>query len=94
MTENSATVTASSDTPDPQTFCNCVYEMANVLQVPSTDENMYYFASKTYAAGVDALVTLKVKDDKITVTVNCEKMVIGSMLVKDLKAALAKVWFQ
>ncbi len=92
MTENTGSVEMCSTDVDAATLCNRVYDVANVLQVASSLPATYHFASKTSATGVDTLITLKMKDNnKVNITVNCEKMVIGSMLVKDLKISLAKV---
>ena len=90
MNENQGSVTLSPESSSSQAICGAVYEVANVLQVPVTQDDVYRFSSKTAAAGVDALITVKVSDSKANITVNCEKMVIGSMLVKDLKRSLGK----
>ena len=47
--------------------------------------------AKTASGRADTLITVKVTDSKAKVTVNCEKMVICSMLLKDLKTSLLKV---
>lgn len=90
MNENQGSSPVSADRNNSQSICNAIYEVANVLQVPVTQENVYRFASKTAASGADTLVTVKMTGDKASITVNCEKMVIGSMLVKDIKRSLGK----
>ena len=101
MNENSGTVELPPENTAPQAVCGRVYETANVLQVQSSTDGVFLFASKTCSSRMDALITVKVTETKVTegkvteakatVTVNSEKMVIGSMLVKDLKAALLRV---
>ena len=91
MTENSATVDIPNKNNNAKAICNCVYEVANVLPVQASDENVYRFAGKTSSGGTDTLITVKVTESKAKVTVNCEKMVICSMLLKDLKTSLSKV---
>ncbi len=94
MTENSATLDIPSENNNAKSLCNCVYEVANVLQVQTSEENTYRFSGKTASGGADTLITLKVNDSKVKLTVNCEKMVICSMLLKDLKTSLAKAWWK
>ena len=88
MTENSASVSLT-DT-DAQTIGKAVQSAANVLQVPSSDAHAYYFAGKTVSNGTDLLISVKVNEGKkqAKLTVNCEKMVIGSMLLRDIKQNL------
>lgn len=89
MTESEATIDLPMNQANPQSICRAVVEVANVIQVPTTEENVYRFASKTVSNGVDALIQVVVKDKcKAKVKVNCEKMVIGNMLLKDLKKTL------
>ena len=91
MNENTGSVNIPEDNNNAQDICNRVYEVANVVQVPSAEDSVYRFSSKTVSTGADTLVTLKVSNGKAQITVNCERMVIGSMLVKDLKTTLSKV---
>ena len=91
MTENSTTVDLPNENNNAEAVCNCVYEVSNVLQVQTSEENVYRFAGKTASGGADTLITVKVTGSKAKVTVNCEKMVICSMLLKDLKTSLLKM---
>ena len=91
MNENTGTVDLPDVNLEPKSLCNKIYETANVLQVGGSEENRYRFAGKTIVSGSDVLVTVKIGDDnKAKITVNCDKMVIGSMLMKDLKTNLVK----
>lgn len=89
MTESETTIDLPMNQANPQAICQAVVEVANVIQVPTTEENIYRFASKTVSNCVDALIQVTVMDKcKAKVKVNCEKMVIGNMLLKDLKKSL------
>lgn len=68
-----------------------VLAVANVLLI-SADNNIYRFASKTVSSGADTLVSVRLVDNRAYLTVNCEKMVIGSMLLKDIKRSLSGEW--
>ena len=87
MTENTCKVTLEEDKTDMKSIINCVHRVANVLLVPSTDDNAFRFSAQTMATGTLVLVSVIVKELLAKLTVNCEKMVIGTMLMKDLKAA-------
>lgn len=91
MNENTGTVELPESSRDAQDICNTVYGVCNVAQVPSSQANVYTFAGRTISSGSDALVSVAMaSESKAKVTVNCDKMVIGSMLLKDLKSELVK----
>lgn len=57
------------------------------------DKNTWFvrFAGQSMSSKSLVLLTIKVLDNaKANVTVNCEKIVIGSMLLKEVKTALGK----
>lgn len=91
MNESAGSVILPSSNLVPQTICNRVYDTANVLLVPSSEDHLYLFAAKTISSDSDVLISVRVTDGKANIRLNCEKLVIGSMLIKDLKAALGKV---
>ena len=64
-----------------------VYQTANVLQVPSIDSGLLRFAGLTHSNKYVILLTIE-KGGKIIV--NCEKMVMSSMLLKEIKTALTQ----
>ncbi|XP_031419774.1 AP-3 complex subunit beta-2 isoform X1 [Clupea harengus] len=72
------------------TIVQRVTSAANVSRVPCGSDKECRFAGKTMTSGSLVLVTVVTKADEGTVqlTVNCEKMVIGTMLVKDILQAL------
>jgi AP-3 complex subunit beta len=92
MNENTATFPLPGANASPQALVTRVYETANVLLVPSsTPDRLHLFAARSVANDTDVLVEIRVHEGQATVKVNCDKIVIGSMLLKDLKAALVKV---
>ncbi|GFO30668.1 Ap-3 complex subunit beta [Plakobranchus ocellatus] len=88
MNENKETVAIAENNSSPEGLCLCVRSVANLLQVPSSQSDVYLFAAQTLATSTLVLVSIKVQGKSSKVTVNCEKMVIGTMLMKDLKKAL------
>ncbi|NXD63330.1 AP3B2 protein, partial [Eolophus roseicapillus] len=68
-----------------------VTSTANVGRVPCGANNEYRFAAKTMTSGSLVLITLEQQEGAAAqLTVNSEKMVIGTMLVKDIIQALAQ----
>lgn len=90
MNENSASIALSEEAATPPAICTFVLTAGNLLQVPSSDENVFKFSAKTLASGTLVLVTVKLANKKAKVTVNSEKMVIGTMLLKDIQKATEK----
>lgn len=88
MNENKETVAITEAKTSPEGICRCVRTVGNLLQVPSSEPDVYLFAAQTLASSTLVLVSVKVQGKSSKVTVNCEKMVIGTMLLKDLKRAL------
>uniref|UniRef100_A0A663M6X2 AP-3 complex subunit beta n=1 Tax=Athene cunicularia TaxID=194338 RepID=A0A663M6X2_ATHCN len=68
-----------------------VTSAANVGRVPCGADNEYRFAAKTVTSGSLVLITLERREGAAAqLIVNSEKMVIGTMLVKDIVQALAQ----
>jgi len=65
-----------------------ITKVANLGQVPSSEEHTLLYAAHTLSTKCDVLLKVKHTDSNVTLSVNSEKIVIGSMLVKDLKTAL------
>ncbi|CAL8356926.1 unnamed protein product [Lota lota] len=64
---------------------------ANLSRVPCGSDKECRFAGRTVTSGSLVLVTVATKEDGPSqLTVNCEKMVIGTMLVKDILLALTQ----
>ncbi|KAL6474623.1 hypothetical protein MHYP_G00181840 [Metynnis hypsauchen] len=68
-----------------------VTSTANLSRVPCGSDKESRFAGKTVSSGSLVLVTVTRKEGAgALLTVNCEKMVIGTMLVKDILQALTQ----
>ena len=72
-----------------------VFEVANVAQVPSSDQEgsggiLLKFAGRTTAGKNFVLIAMKVCPNslKASLTVNCEKIVVGSLLAKSIRQAI------
>uniref|UniRef100_A0A8C2KB78 AP-3 complex subunit beta n=1 Tax=Cyprinus carpio TaxID=7962 RepID=A0A8C2KB78_CYPCA len=64
---------------------------ANLSRVPCGSEKECRFAGKTVSSGCLVLVTVPTKEGGgAQLTVNCEKMLIGTLLVKDIMQALSQ----
>lgn len=93
MNENTGTIDLSDGHSDGKALVQYVYEAANVMQVPNNNQesNVLRFAGQTLSSKCLVLVAVQVlSNGKASITVNCEKIIIGSMLIKELKEALAK----
>ena len=95
MNENQDTFAIPSTNKAEKALLARVGEAANVQIVPASEPSKlsYCFAAKTISSATLVLVQVKLTEDadQARLKVNCEKMVIGSMLVKELKKALTKV---
>ncbi|XP_015673933.1 AP-3 complex subunit beta-2 isoform X1 [Protobothrops mucrosquamatus] len=64
---------------------------ANVSRVPCGSDKEYRFAAKTVSGGCLILITLEKRpDNSAQLTINSEKMLIGTMLVKDIIHSLTQ----
>ncbi|KAF2880489.1 hypothetical protein ILUMI_25696 [Ignelater luminosus] len=62
-----------------------VFRAANVAVCPSTKQNTLRFAGQSLTSSSLILITTVIKEEQVAITVNCEKMIIGSMLLNELK---------
>lgn len=90
MNETSDKVGCHSSANDVEHIKSTVLQRANFCFIDSSKSTNLHFAALTLSSQVPALLTIKLMDGGVKITVNCEKMVIGSMLVKDIKEALGK----
>uniref|UniRef100_A0A672HS11 AP-3 complex subunit beta n=1 Tax=Salarias fasciatus TaxID=181472 RepID=A0A672HS11_SALFA len=89
MNETSATVTATSASS--QNINKQVLSVANVGVVSSSQSNVSRFAGRTVSSGALVLVSLELRESPTALlTINTEKSVMASMLLRDLKQALAQ----
>ncbi|KAM3874174.1 AP-3 complex subunit beta-1 [Diretmus argenteus] len=90
MNETSATIAMATENTTSQALSNQVLSMANVGVVSSGQNNIHRFAGRTVSSGAPVLVSVELKDSSAALlTINTEKSVMASMLLRDLKQALA-----
>nr|XP_019937827.1 PREDICTED: AP-3 complex subunit beta-1 [Paralichthys olivaceus] len=90
MNETSETITMATANTSSQTISKHVLSVANV-GVVSSSQNVHRFAGRTVSSGALVLVSLEMKESSCALlTINTEKSVMASMLLRDLKQALAQ----
>ncbi|XP_050430715.1 AP-3 complex subunit beta-2 isoform X2 [Adelges cooleyi] len=67
-----------------------VYEVANVTKVLSENKNIFRFSGQTLSSNCLVLLTIKIEDSSATIFVNCEKMVVGSVFLNEIKGLFSK----
>ncbi|XP_078419308.1 AP-3 complex subunit beta-1 isoform X1 [Cetorhinus maximus] len=91
MNENSTAITGSPQNSSGQAVVHKVVNMANVGVVPSGQDNIHRFAAKTVNSGALVLITIEVKEGStMQLSINTEKSVIGSVLLRELKSVLSQ----
>ncbi|NXL79357.1 AP3B2 protein, partial [Leptocoma aspasia] len=91
MSEITEKLTLPEKCRSDHTIVQQVTSAANVGRVPCGASNEYRFAAKTVTSGSLVLITLERRQGSTAqLTINSEKMVIGTMLVKDIIQALAQ----
>ncbi|XP_008421638.1 AP-3 complex subunit beta-1 isoform X4 [Poecilia reticulata] len=89
MNETSATITMATANTSKQNISKQVLSVANVGVVSSDQNNLQRFAGRTVSSGALVLVTLELRESSTALlTINTEKTVMASMLLRDLKQAL------
>jgi len=87
MNETKGRVEVPSQASDTPTITSRVYRAVNLLQVPSSSGSVLQFAGRTLA--LKSLVLVSIIDTK-EVVVNTDSMVLGSMILKEIKNILEK----
>lgn len=91
MNETSATITMATANTSSQAISKQVLSVSNVGEVSSSQNNFHRFAGRTVSSGALVLVSLELKESSAALlTINTEKSVMASMLLRDLKQALAQ----
>ncbi|XP_063229691.1 AP-3 complex subunit beta-2 [Bacillus rossius redtenbacheri] len=92
MNEHSCVVPLMPGCVNQKYICQRVYETANVSSISSLDPLSLRFAGQSLSSKSLVLVTVtlpgETAPDHVTVSVNCEKMVIASMLLNEIKSHL------
>ncbi|XP_027881205.1 AP-3 complex subunit beta-1 isoform X2 [Xiphophorus couchianus] len=89
MNETSAIIAMATANTSKQNISKQVLSVANVGVVSSDQNNLQRFAGRTVSSGALVLVTLELRESSTALlTINTEKTVMASMLLRDLKQAL------
>lgn len=72
-----------------QNIVQSILQVANLNVILCSKENVYRFVGETLTSGSKVLVSVISipSESKINVIVNCEKIVVGSMLISEFKAS-------
>ncbi|KAM9735455.1 AP-3 complex subunit beta-1 isoform 2-T2 [Menidia menidia] len=91
MNETSATITMATANASSQAVIKQVQSVANVGVVPCSQTGLHRFAGQTVSSGALVLVSLELKESSTALlTINTDKSIMASMLLRDLKQALAQ----
>lgn len=91
MNETSATITMATANTSQQNLSKLVLPVANVGVVSSDQNNLQRFAGRTVSSGALVLVTMELRESStVLLTINTEKNIMASMLLRDLKQALSQ----
>ncbi|XP_056586911.1 AP-3 complex subunit beta-1 [Triplophysa dalaica] len=91
MNESSATISMAPDNASSQSINRKVVSVANLGVVTSDQNTIHRFAGKTVSSGSLVLVSVTLRDSEALITINTEKTVIASMLLRQLKTALTNI---
>lgn len=94
MTESSCKTSLRSEFCDKRQLQLKIFEIANVAAISHGDSaNLLLFAGQTLNSKSLVLISLTLDDETQTVaiTVNCEKLVVGSILMNEIKDSIKKV---
>uniref|UniRef100_UPI003AAFEEB1 AP-3 complex subunit beta-1 isoform X1 n=1 Tax=Centroberyx gerrardi TaxID=166262 RepID=UPI003AAFEEB1 len=91
MNETSATITMAAENASSQALSKQVLSVANVGVVSSGQNDFHRFAGRTVSSGALVLVSLELRESSTALlTINTDKSVMASMLLRDFKQALAQ----
>lgn len=93
MNEHSCTIKLPPALSDLRGLQQRIYEVANVASFPSEDANrIINFVGQTITSKSLVLMSIELKEGtaEATLIVNCEKMVVGSMLMNEIKGMIQK----
>ncbi|XP_037935217.1 AP-3 complex subunit beta-2 [Teleopsis dalmanni] len=93
MNENQSKLSLSKDKIDISSLKQNIYTTINVAHIPAKDANadLMYFAGQTLSSKSLVLITLdwsSSEGQELILVVNCEKMVISSMVLNELRNGL------
>ncbi|KAG9266009.1 AP-3 complex subunit beta-1 isoform X2 [Astyanax mexicanus] len=89
MNESSTSITMPPETVSSQPISKKVVSVANVGVVPSGQDSVHRFAGKLVSSGALVLVCVVQKESSAQITVNTERTIVGSNLLRELQTALS-----
>lgn len=92
MTESSCKVNVKAELHDQRQLEKKIFQIANVARI-AADGNGLLFAGQTLTSKSLILMTISPEDkgETASLTVNCEKVVVGSIMMTEIKDAIKKV---
>lgn len=91
MTEHVCNINIPTNLLDARNMSQKVFECVNVASIKAESANTYKFAGQTLSSKCLVLITIKMSNSDAKIIVNCEKMIIGSMLLNEIKSVMQ--WF-
>lgn len=94
MSESNSKVSLRAELCDKRQLQSKVYQIANVATIMHGDSSdLLLFAGQTLCSKSLVLISIALEDDNrmVSMTVNCEKLVVGSILMNEIKDAIKKI---
>lgn len=94
MSESNCKVSLRAELHDRRQLQMKIFEIANVASITHSDSvDLLLFAGQTMCSKSLVLIIIALEDDSkaATITVNCEKLVVGSILMNEIKDAIKKI---
>lgn len=94
MSESSCKVSLRAELHDRGQLQRKIYEIANVASITQSDSvDLLLFVGQTLCSKSLVLLSIALADQNQTamITVNCEKLVVGSILMNEVKDAIKKI---
>lgn len=94
MTESSCKISLRGEYCDKRQLQSRIFEMANVAAIAHGDStNLLLFAGQTLSSKSLVLISITLDDEiqNAAITVNCEKLVVGSILMNEIKDSIKKI---
>lgn len=91
MSESSCKVSLRHDLQDKRQLQKRIYEIANVAAIPRGESNeLLQFAGQTLTSKSLVMISIALQDESklASLTVNCEKLVVGSILLTEIKDSI------
>lgn len=88
MTEHVCNINIPTNLQDARNMAQKIFECVNVANIKVETTNVYKFSGQTLSSKSLVLITIKLNESDAKIMVNCEKMIIGSMLLTEIKSVM------